>query len=625
MTTTKSPSEHPTRRIACVRWTELPIVAHLRRLPALQQEVTWSIPIPTSHHPTATTTAPSPIRGRGRGRPRADQLSLKGLEPPPPPAPEETFGRLPATAPLPRALVRGEGGGARLVAVDRRARADGVHIGMTVAEARARVPSLAIATLDKARIEATEARIVDALVTISPRLGRTSRTAGTFGLRPATAPHDDFLLDVVSPADVDRLTELVRDLDLGPATIGVADGAFAAICAAHSIEPRVHEGDTPAPPRRKVVPRGGDAAFLAPLSSSLLPASSPETIDALRALGLDTMAFVAALPLEGVQARLGEEGRFLVTLARGESAPAVATYVPSDEPATEVDLVGADATSNGAVTLEPIVFALRAACLRLLPPLAARGQGAAEVELLLDARSGPTRIVIRPARAEIDPQALFELARATLEGTLLQREGTRAARVESFDPVRRIRLTVTSLVSVDHTGERLAFARRDATVLPLDVTLARLRGRFGTERVVTPVRNEDPRPDGRGTFRTLGPSDPHLVAERASSPPPAPVLRERLRAPSPSIGALILSRAPIPGDPWPIRAIGIGDASHSHPQSPARRRTVREVSAPERVASGWWSDPFDLVYRWVIADDGARALFARATDGAAWRLVGVAD
>jgi protein ImuB len=537
---------------------------------------------------------------------------------------EETQGRLPASAPLPRALVRGEGGGTRLVAIDRRARVEGVRIGMTVAEARARLPSLAIAMLDDARLDAMEARIVDALVTVSPRLGRTSQSAHAFGLRPSSAPHDDFLLDVASPADVDRLTELVRDLDLGPATIGVADGAFAAICAAHAIEPRIAEGDTPMPPRRKIVARGGDASFLAPLPSSFLP-GAPSTIDALRALGLDTMGLVAALPLEGVQARLGEEGRFLVGLARGEPPPAVATYVPSDEPTTEVDL--SDGEGDGALTLEPIVFALRAACLRLLPPLAARGHGAAEVELLLDARSGPTRIVIRPARPEIDPQALFELARATLEGTIRISPGdgfppegsppSHAERTDAFDPVKRIRLTVTLLVPVDHTGERLAFARRDATVLPLDVTLARLRGRFGSERVVTPVRNEDPRPDGRGTFRTLGPSDPHVVSQRASSPPNPPTLRERLRAPSPSIGAVILSRAPIVGDPWPVRAIGSGD--------PRRRRVVREVSAPERIASGWWSEPFDLVYRWVIADDGARALFARANEGAAWRLVGVAD
>jgi len=602
------PSGPPTRRIVCVRWTELPIVAHLRRLPGLP-DPTWSIPLPTTT-PTETTHPRSRRSRHGNG---GGQLSLTGIVPAP--EPPTTLGRLPSSAPLPRALVRGEGGGARLVAACRRARSGGVHVGMTVAEARAHQPSLAIAMLDDARIEAVEARIVDALVTVSPRLGRTGQASGSFGLRPSVAPHDDFFLDVQSPADVDQLAELVRDLDLGPATLGIADGAFAAVCAAHVIEPRVVDSDTPAPPRRKMVPRNGDAGFLAPLPTSLLP-GTPESIEALRALGLDTMALVAALPLEGVHARLGEEGRFLVALARGEQAPAVATYVPSSEPSAEVDLDG-DPASDGATTLDAIVFALRAACHRLLPPLAARGNGVGEVELVLEGRQGPTRILLRPARPELDPQALFELARATLEGSFRGFEHLperRDGAERGIGPIRRVRLTATSLVPVEHTGERLAFARRDATVLPLDVALARLRGRFGSDRIVTPVRNEDPRPDGRGVFR---PADSHAVIEHATTPPPPPLLRERLRTPSPSIGAVILSRAPIPGDPWPIRAIGSSD--------PRRRRVVREVGPPERIASGWWSEPFDLVYRWIIGDDGARALFARASEGGAWRLVGVAD
>lgn len=537
------------------------------------------------------------------------QLSLGGFEPP-----TDVPMQLPASAPLARALVRGEGGGARIVAVDARARREGVRIGMTLAEARAHAPALATTAFDPARVDALDAAILAALVVVSPRLGRTSETAGGFGLRPSTAPHDDYLLDLESPADLDRLAEVVRDLDLGPSTIGLADGAFTAVCAAHSVEP-AHVGGASSPaPRRKVVPRGGDAGFLAPLPASLLPAS-PSTVEALGALGLHTMALVAALPLEGVQARLGEEGRYLVALARGDAPPALATYVPSSEPAVEVDLAD-DPAADGATSLDAILFALRAACLRLLPPLAARGQGIGEVELLLEARTGAafgktTRVLLRPSRAEVDPQALFELARATVEGSM---RATPDRDDLAFGAVTRLRLVATTLVPVDHTGERLAFARRDATVLPLDVALARLRGRFGQDRVVTPTRHEDPRPDGRGVFR---PADTSLVPEHASAPPPAPTLRERLRTPSPSVGAVILSRAPIVGDTWPVRAVGSSD--------PRRPRRVREVGPPERVTSGWWSEPYDLVYRWVVADDGARALFARAAEEGGFRLVGVAD
>ncbi len=567
------------------------------------------------------------------------QLALPSAgAPEPEPAHAPTLPKLlvPETSAVPRALVRGEGGGARVVAVCARARHAGVRIGITSAEARARVPSLSIATLDPARVEAIEAAVVDALVTVSPRLGRTGELGGlhdderarshAFGLRPASAPHDDFLLDLASPADLERLAEVVRDLDLGPVTIGVADGAFAAVCAAHAIEPHAGDPHAASAPRRKVVARGGDAGFLAPLPSSLLPAS-PGALDALQSLGLHTLALVAALPLEGVQARLGEEGRYLVGLARGHAPPALATYVPGSEPSVEVDLVDADPASSGATTLEPIVFALRAACSRLVPPLAARGSGIGEAELVLEGERAhaSTRVVLRPARAEIDPQALFELARATLEGAFRTPlpDADAAEGSRGLTPVARVRLTATSLVPIEHVGERLPFARRDATILPLDVALARLRGRFGRERVVTPVRHEDPRPDGRGVFRPAlaraasSPTEGAQVHERAPTAPPAPSLRERLRAPSPAVGAVILSRAPIAGDPWPVRTLGGVD--------PRKRRVVREVSPPERVVGGWWNEPFELVYRWAVADDGARALFVRAAEQGGFRLVGIAD
>src|SRR5262249_56764239 len=140
----------------------LPIVAHLRRLSALP-DPTWSIP-------SATTSplSPSPSRA-GRGKRGPVQLALTGLAEPAP----AREARLPSSAPIPRALVRGEGGGARIVSVCTRARAEGVHIGMTSAEARARLPGLALATLDPARLEAIDLVITTALVEVSPRLGRT--------------------------------------------------------------------------------------------------------------------------------------------------------------------------------------------------------------------------------------------------------------------------------------------------------------------------------------------------------------------------------------------------------------------------------------------------------------------
>ncbi len=540
---------------------------------------------------------------------------------------------------LPRALVRGEGGSARLVAINGRARDEGAREEMTLAEARARAPSLSTALLDPGRVEALETRALEALLAVSPRLGHVpfggAREEQALALDLSRlSPHGEglFFVEVRSTADLERLATIVADLDLGPVSIGVADGAFAAACAARLVDPRTTDGL----PARKLAPRGRDVGFLAALPTTLLPASE-RAREAFAALGLRRLEQLASLPREGVQARLGEEGRALVELARGGPLPVLATWVPDAEPLVEVDLADPDdPAAEGAHTLGALLFALRAACMRLIPPLAVRGQGVAELEIALEGRrlervlrarkrrrasdddDRALRVLVRPARPEIDPKALFELARATLEGALGPVAHAGDADEPAFAPVARMRLRVTRITPVEHTGERLPFTRREAVVLPLDVTLARLRGRFGGERVVTPVRHEDPRPDGRGVFRPADPSPGGNVTVRAEPwTLELPELRERLRLPPPSIGTVILSRLPAIGDTWPLPNVG---APHKGPP-----RLVVEVSPPERVASRWWDAPYELVYHWVVASDGTRALFARGAEEGGLRLVGIAD
>ncbi len=662
-----TPHVSPIRRIACVHWSELPIAAHRLRLvhsnsqsttePVLS-EPRWSVGTPgdsRADSPARASADASSPRGTRRGQRHAASVPLQQLSlalgphevasHPETSEAQEHGRRARQPAAHAHALVRGEGGGARIVALDGQAHREGVREGMTVAQARARVPGLALASFEPARLVAVEAQIVEAISRLSPRQGRAE------ALRPACASSlptaGDFLLELVLPRDlgagaeahaIAELVKLVRGLELGPFSIGVADGAFAAICAAHvEIARPKTRGRVPV----RVVPHAiagesaaasessgaltTDAAFLAPLSSALLPAS-PLVAQALQALGLTKMAEVAALPLEGAQARFGEEGRTLVMLARGQAPPALATFVPSADPSVEVDLEALDPAGEGATTLDELVFALRTACLRLCPPLLARGLGVGELEVLLESRGQSTRLVVRPARPELDPQALFELSRATLEGARLAR-----VEQESDVPVARLRLTVTSLVPATATSESLPFARRDASLLPLDVALARLRGRFGAGRVVTPVRHEDPRPEQRGRFVR---AEVGAVAERAITPPPAPTLKERLRAPPPAVGVVVLSRMPAVGDPWPLRgeappSVGFGGRSGGRRAT----RTV-EISPPERIVGGWWSEPFELVYHWLTADDGTRALFARtpvgrsAREGApdeGLRLVAIAD
>src|SRR5207342_1218151 len=98
----------------------------------------------------------------------------------------------------------------------------------------------------------------------------------------------------------------------GGATIGIADGPFAADLAAQAAAPIA------------VIPLGASSAFLAPQPIGTL--DRPELTDVLVRLGLRTLGSLAALPAPDVLARFGSEGQLAWRLARGldERPPALA-------------------------------------------------------------------------------------------------------------------------------------------------------------------------------------------------------------------------------------------------------------------------------------------------------------
>ena len=91
------------------------------------------------------------------------------------------------------------------------------------------------------------------------------------------------------------------------ATVGVADGLFAAVLAARTA------GAHPVGP--VVVPPGGTATFLRPWPVEVL--ERPELADLLRRLGIRSLGAFAALPARHVLGRLGAEGAVCHELARG--------------------------------------------------------------------------------------------------------------------------------------------------------------------------------------------------------------------------------------------------------------------------------------------------------------------
>ncbi len=95
---------------------------------------------------------------------------------------------------------------------------------------------------------------------------------------------------------------LLAEVVAEEASIGVADGLFAAVLAARA---------------RVVVPPGGTVDFLAPWSIATL--ARPDLAVTLQRLGITTLGQLAALPATSVSDRFGADAATCHAVARGES------------------------------------------------------------------------------------------------------------------------------------------------------------------------------------------------------------------------------------------------------------------------------------------------------------------
>ena len=255
----------------------------------------------------------------------------------------------------------------------------------------------------------------------------------------------------------------------GPPLAGIAGTRFAAAAAA-AVAGRAARGA--AGPPLHVVEPGADAAFLAPLPSSLL-SRDPELRARLERFGLRRIGQVAELPLSAVVARFGPEAEKLHARARGlETEPwrprrapeRMVLALPIDPPATDVE------------TLRFVLHRLTAA---FGDQLAARGAAAARARLTMELdgtfAAGPRT----PLRQVVDQP----LPEPTSEGLALER--LLLARIEASPPpapVARLELELDDVAPAAGTQLTL-FAPQTGRTGRLGWQLARLALRFGEGRV----------------------------------------------------------------------------------------------------------------------------------------------
>ena len=367
------------------------------------------------------------------------------------------------------------------------ARALGVRRGIPLGSAHRLAPDAVFLDpepdADAAALEAA----FETLARFSPGLaGTTDSTDPAFGLIELQIDGLDRLWGP-EPLLVDRIVEAfgatpTRIALPGPPRPGIAGTRFAATVAAGHAEPAIV----------RIVERGGDAGFLAPLPSSLL-STDPDVRARLTRFGLRRIGAVAELPSSALVARFGTEGERLHARARGEeiepfhprrAAERLTLALPIDPPVAET---------------ESLRFVLHRLAAALAAQIEARGMAAARAHLRLtldlafSTAGTPGDVVVEQRFPEptADADAIERLLLARLE------------RTPPPAPVERIELELAGVEPA--VGQQLPlFVPQAARTARLGWQLARLALTFGEDRVrrVVVTDPEAPLPERRWSWRT---------------------------------------------------------------------------------------------------------------------------
>lgn len=290
----------------------------------------------------------------------------------------------------PIALVAGPSGRALILALNRSARAAGAVVGMTVTQARARVPDLRSMQAQPADVEAAVAALHDLGLSFAPRIDAESeRVFFDVGDLGSLFASEKSVAQAVQ-ARAMRLGLVVR--------VAVASSKGLARVGSRM-------GDT------VLIPAAATAAQVM-LASATLDVLGPdeETQQVLCQWGLKTVGDLARLSIPDVSLRLGAQGAQLARLAHGQSDEPFLPRPPADAIEEGVDL---DYTIDA---LEPLSFLLQALLDRALKRLECRSLACAglTLRLKLDPRGFDVRQV--PVQSPTrETGTLLQLLRLDLE------------------------------------------------------------------------------------------------------------------------------------------------------------------------------------------------------------------
>lgn len=319
-----------------------------------------------------------------------------------------------------------------------------------------------------------------------------------------------------------------------PANIAVASNPDAAIHAARGLR-----GVT-------AIAKGKEAEALARLPLNLLGGSA-ETAELLDLWGIRTFGEFAKLPPLGVAARLGEEGVWLQSLARGEAMRALQPIVDPLQFAEELEL------EHPVELLEPLAFILG----RLLHAICGRLEGVAlatnELRLRLTLERAPEHLAtLRLPVPMLDQMAFLKMLQLELQG-----RPPVAAVLKVYlaaEPVKPRRMQQGLFVPVSPEPEKL------------ELTISRIKHLVGAERVGAAELVNSHRPDSfKMTAFSPTTAAGATIAEKAGTR----LALRRFRPPTYAQVVMVHAR--------PARVV-----------SPAVNGQVVMAKGPWRTSGDWW-------------------------------------
>ena len=357
-----------------------------------------------------------------------------------------------------------------------------------------------------------------------------------------------------------------------PAGIGAAPNAEAALMLARSSE--------------KVVCADRDSVRgkLSRISVSLLPCDS-RTLSVLSRWGIRTLGELAALPETALVSRLGQQGRRLQLLARGEADHLL---VPEE---AEFTLSETTALDSPLELLDSLLFVLSPMLEAVLRKATDRAYALRSVRLTLQLeRAEPHLIAVRPATPTQNRELLLKLLNLELQAHPPQ--------------AGILSVTLDAEPAQPQTAQRGLFQAQFPDPDKLELLLARLRSIVGEDNVGSPQLQNSHHED---SF-TMAPFRPSLHATAERDPLPSRVAVRIFRPPQ------------------PVRVTCWADQPRSMVWQ-GSRFAIASCAGPWHSSGSWWDGKAWDHDLWdVVTVEPLQALRVRQDHASkAWFVVGLYD